>query len=75
MEKIFKQTVSQLLSLGNVMCCEGEFHDQADAKWIVIRGLFRGHNDTPFGPATPGRPIGRPGVAHLQGLFGVFSYY
>jgi hypothetical protein len=21
----------------------GEFHDQADAKWIVIRGQLRGH--------------------------------
>jgi hypothetical protein len=25
----------------------GEFHDQADAKWIVIRGPLRGHNDMP----------------------------
>jgi hypothetical protein len=24
----------------------GEFHDQAYTKWIVIRGLLRGHNDT-----------------------------
>ena len=53
----------------------GEFHDQGDAKWIVIRGPLRGHNDTPFGRPTPGRPIGRPGVGHPQGVFGVFSYY
>jgi hypothetical protein len=26
----------------------GEFHDQADAKWIVSRGPLRGHNDTPL---------------------------
>jgi hypothetical protein len=26
----------------------GKFHDQGDAKWIVIRGQLRGHNDTPF---------------------------
>jgi hypothetical protein len=45
----------------------GEFHDQADAKWIVIRGQLRGHNDMPFGWPTPG---GRP-----QGVFGGFSYY
>jgi hypothetical protein len=32
---------------------EGEFHDQGDAKWIVIRGRLRGHNDTPFGRPTP----------------------
>jgi hypothetical protein len=25
----------------------GELHDQGDAKWIVIRGQLRGHNDTP----------------------------
>jgi hypothetical protein len=29
----------------------------------------------PFGQPTPGRPIGRPGVGHPSGLFGVFSYY
>jgi hypothetical protein len=27
----------------------GEFRDQGDAKWIVIRGQLRGHNDTPSG--------------------------
>ena len=26
----------------------GEFHDQGDAKWIVIRRSLWGHNDTPF---------------------------
>jgi hypothetical protein len=25
---------------------EGIFHDQGDAKWIVIRGQLRGHSDT-----------------------------
>jgi hypothetical protein len=34
----------------------GEFHDQGDAEWIVIRRPLRGHNDTPFG-----QPTGRPG--------------
>jgi hypothetical protein len=33
----------------------GEFHDQGDAKWKVIRGQLRGHNDTPFGRQTFGR--------------------
>ena len=46
----------------------GGYHDEADAEWIVIRRPLRGHNDTPFGRLTPGRPIGRPGV-------GVLSYY
>jgi hypothetical protein len=50
----------------------GEFHDQGDAKSIVIRRPLRGHNDTPFGRATSGQPIGRPGVGHSQGVFGVF---
>jgi hypothetical protein len=53
----------------------GKFHDQRDAKWIVIRGQLRGHNDTPFGRPTPGRIIGRPGVGRPQGVFGGFSYY
>jgi hypothetical protein len=46
-----------------------EFHDQVDAKWIVIRGQLRGHNDTPFGRPSPGRPIGHPGAGHPQGVF------
>jgi hypothetical protein len=33
----------------------GDFHDQADADWIVIRGALRGHNDTPCGWPTLGR--------------------
>jgi hypothetical protein len=44
----------------------GEFHDQGDAKWIVIKGQLRGHNHTPFG---------RPGVGRPSGVFGGFSYY
>jgi hypothetical protein len=51
----------------------GELHDQGDAKGSVIRGQLRGHNDTPFGRPTPSRPIGRPGVGRLLGIFGVFS--
>ena len=53
----------------------GEFHDQWDAKWIVIRGLLRGHNDTPCGWPTPGQPIGRLEVGRPQGVFFGFSYY
>jgi hypothetical protein len=52
-----------------------KFHDQGDAKWIVIRGQLRGHNNTPIGRPTPGRPIGRPGVGCPMGVFGGFSYY
>jgi hypothetical protein len=49
-----------------------EFHDQADANWIVIRGPLRGHNDTPCGRPTPGRPVGCLGAAALKAYF-VFS--
>jgi hypothetical protein len=36
----------------------GEYDDQADAEWIVIRTQLRGHDDTPFGRPAPGRPSG-----------------
>jgi hypothetical protein len=47
----------------------GEFRDQGDANWILIRGQLRGHNDRPFGRPTPGQPIGRAGVGSLKGVF------
>jgi hypothetical protein len=53
----------------------GEFQDQGDAKWIVIRGQLRGHNNTTFERPTPDQPIGRPGVGRPSGVFGGFSYY
>jgi hypothetical protein len=40
----------------------GEFHDQGDAKWIVITGQLKGHKDTPLGRPTAPRgwpPSGR----------------
>jgi hypothetical protein len=37
----------------------GQFYNQGDTKWIVIRGQLRGHNDTPFRRPTLVRPIGR----------------
>jgi ATP-binding cassette subfamily A (ABC1) protein 3 len=30
-------------------CPQGDFLDQAEVKWIVIRGLLRGHNQLPCG--------------------------
>jgi hypothetical protein len=39
------------------------------------RGPLRGHNNTPFGRPTPGRPVGRLGVGHPQGVFGSFDFY
>jgi hypothetical protein len=53
----------------------GEFHDQGDAEWVMIRGPLRGHNDTPFGRPTPGRPIGHPGVGLPQGVLGGLNYH
>jgi hypothetical protein len=53
-----------------VLFHKGDFHDQGDAKWIVIRRSLWGHNDTPFGRPTPGRPDGRPGVGRPSGVMG-----
>jgi hypothetical protein len=53
----------------------GKFRDQGDAKWIVIRGQLRGHNDASFMRPTPGRLIGHPGVGYPQGVINSFSYY
>jgi hypothetical protein len=53
----------------------GEFHDQVDAKWIVIRRSLWGHNDMPCGWPASGRPIGHPGSGSSQGVFGGLSYY
>jgi hypothetical protein len=54
---------------------DGGCHDEANAEWIVIGEPLRGLNDMPLRRPTPGPPIGRPGAGHLQGVFGVFSYY
>jgi hypothetical protein len=55
--------------------CKGEFQEKADAKWIVNRGPLWGHNDTPCGRPTPGRPVGRPGAGRPQGVFAGLSYF
>jgi hypothetical protein len=52
-----------------------KLHDKRGAKWIVITGQFRGHNDMPFGRPTPGRLVGRPGLAALQAYLVFFKYY
>jgi hypothetical protein len=64
---------SKTIPEGAPNCLEGEFHDQGDAKWIVIRGPLRGHN--PMGGHLAGRPIGCQGFGHPQGVFGGLSYY
>jgi hypothetical protein len=52
----------------------GDFHDQADAEWIVFRGQLRGHIDTPCG-----RPTGwlQPptGLSATQGLATLRAYF
>jgi hypothetical protein len=60
-------TVIWLLRNQNNRC--GEFRDQGDAKWIVIRWPLRGPNNT------PSRLISHPGVDRFQGIFGGFRYY
>jgi hypothetical protein len=49
----------------------GDFHHQADAEWIVIRRPLRGHDDTPYGRPTAGRPID---LLATVGVFGVFDF-
>jgi hypothetical protein len=49
---------------GSFLFALGKFHDQGDAKWIVIRRSLWGHND-----------IGRPGAGRPLGVKGGFSYY
>jgi hypothetical protein len=39
-----------------------------------MRGPLRGHNDTPIGQPTPGRPIGRPGDWPPSGRIWCFIY-
>jgi hypothetical protein len=70
-----KQETSKAVDSSTVDWGTGKFHDQGDAKWIVIGGQLSGHNDTPFGRPTPGRPIDPQGVGHPQGVFGGLSYY
>jgi hypothetical protein len=46
-------------TIRRMMNGQGKFHDQGDAKWIVIRGQIRGHNDTPYQPPGGWPPSGR----------------
>jgi hypothetical protein len=49
----------------------GEFHDQGDAKWMIIRRSLWSHNNTPCG-----RPAYQPpGVWPPAGRNGWFRYY
>jgi hypothetical protein len=54
--------VNDLTVLSFTLSLIAKFHDQGDAKCIVIRGQLRGHNG----------PIGRPVVCRPQGVFGGF---
>jgi hypothetical protein len=56
----FKQCNALLKAESEEM--KGEFQGQAEAKWMVIGGPLRAHNDTSCGWHTPGWPVGRPGV-------------
>jgi hypothetical protein len=55
-------------ALLSIHTAKGDFHDQGDAKWIVIRRSLWGHNDTPCGRSAPGHP----GSGCPQGVIGVF---
>jgi hypothetical protein len=71
-KSVYRHTECWVRSTPPTKCSSGGFHDQAEAEWLVIRGLLRGHNDTPFGRPTPGQPIGRPGVGRPLGVFCMF---
>jgi hypothetical protein len=51
----------------------GEFPDQADAEWIVIRGSLVGHKDTPCGRLTPASLSAAWGLATLRAYFFFFN--
>jgi hypothetical protein len=52
-----------------LLSIRGKIHDQGDAKWIIIKGQLRGHNNA--NPANIARPVvGRPQV-----VFGGLSFY
>jgi hypothetical protein len=53
----------------------GEFHDQGDARWIVIRGQLRGYNDTPSGGQPPADLSATRGLAALRVYLVFFDYY
>jgi hypothetical protein len=56
---------------------DGDLHDQADANWIVIRGMLWGHNDMPCGRPTPAGLSATWGLATLWAylVFSVGIYY
>jgi hypothetical protein len=72
---VFSENLPPLEEKETAQAVAGDFHDQGDAKWIVIRKSLWGHNDTPCGRPSPGRPIRRPGSVCPQGVMGGFSYY
>jgi hypothetical protein len=55
---------------------KGEFHDQADTKWIVIKGPLRGYDNTPAGGQPPAGLLASWGLAALRAymVFLVLSY-
>jgi hypothetical protein len=50
----------------------GKFHDQEDAKWIVIRGQLWGHNDMPIRPSGGQLPAG---LSAARGLAALRAYF
>jgi hypothetical protein len=54
-------------SLGDIFTITiGEFHDQGDTKWILIRGQLRSHNDTRSGGQPPADLSAAQGLAPLM---------
>jgi hypothetical protein len=68
------KTNDSAIPKGEVIEEGGEFHDQGDTKYIVIKRLLWGHNDPPCRRPAPDRPIGCPVVGRPQIVFGGLSY-
>jgi hypothetical protein len=62
--RIWPKTKATNSASASASSTKGGFN-QAHAKWIVFRGLLRGHNDTPCGWPTLSRPVSYPEVGHL----------
>jgi hypothetical protein len=58
-----------------MLSAQGEFHDEGEAKWIVIRGQLIGHINTPCGRPTLAGLSAAWGLAARSGYLVVLSYY
>jgi hypothetical protein len=63
---VFISKKESFRNVREIVSVSGNILDQGGAKWIVNRGLLRGHNDTPCRRPTPDRPAAARGLAALR---------